>query len=48
MKIQYRDFFLKPLPDDLPLISPDRAALPANVRKVAPQGQDKPRAPDAR
>jgi hypothetical protein len=47
MKIQYRDFFLKQLSDDLPLISPDQATLPPDARKVAPQGQDKPRAPDA-
>jgi len=47
MKIQYRDFFLKRLPDDLPLISADQATLPPGARKVAPQGQDKPRAPDA-
>ena len=26
MKIQYRDVFLKALPDDLPLITPDQAA----------------------
>jgi hypothetical protein len=48
MKIQYRDFFLKPLPEGLPLISPTLATLPADARKVAPQGQDKPRAPDVR
>ena len=47
MKIQYREFFLKRLPDDLPLIPPNAATLPPNARKVAPQGQDKPRAPDA-
>jgi hypothetical protein len=47
MKIQYRNFFLKALPDNLPLISPDQARLPDNARKVAPQGQDKPRTPDA-
>jgi Domain of Unknown Function (DUF1080) len=47
MKIQYRDFFLKRLPDDVPLISPDQATVPADARKVAPQGQDKPRAVDA-
>jgi Domain of Unknown Function (DUF1080) len=47
MKIQYRDFFLKRLPDDLPMILPDQATLPADARKVAPQGQDKARAPDA-
>jgi hypothetical protein len=47
MKIQYRNFFLKQLPDDLPVISPDEAAVPAHARKVAPQGHDKPRAVDA-
>ncbi len=47
MKIQYRDFFLKRLLDDLPLISPEKATVPAEARKVAPQGQDKPRAVDA-
>jgi Domain of Unknown Function (DUF1080) len=47
MKVQYQDFYLKRLPDDLPLISPDQATLPPNARKVAPQGRDKPRAPDA-
>ena len=47
MKIQYRDFFLKPLPDNLPVIPPDQAAIPSDARKVAPQGRDKPRAPDA-
>ena len=47
MTIRYKDFFLKTLPDDLPLIKPDRAAIPADATKVAPQGQDKPRKPDA-
>jgi hypothetical protein len=47
MTIQYRDFFLKRLPDDLPLIAPDEASLPPGTRKVAPQGQDKPRKPGA-
>jgi hypothetical protein len=47
MKIQYREFFLKRLADDVPLVTPDQATLPANARKVAPQGQDKPRVPDA-
>jgi len=47
MKIQYRGFFLKRLPEDLPLVTPDPATIPADARKVAPQGQDKPRAPDA-
>jgi hypothetical protein len=47
MTIQYKDFFLKALPDDLPLITPEQAAIPPDATKVAPQGQDKPRKPDA-
>ena len=47
MTIRYRDFFLKTLPDDLPLISSDQAVIPSDARKVAPQGQDTPRSPDA-
>jgi hypothetical protein len=47
MKIQYRDFFLKRLSDDLPLITADQAPVPPDARKVAPQGQDKPRKSDA-
>jgi hypothetical protein len=47
MTIQYKDVFLKALPDDLPLIAPDRATIPPDARQVAPQGKDKPRAPDA-
>ncbi len=47
MTIQYRDFFLKRLPDDLPLITTEQAPVPPAARKVAPQGQDKPRKPDA-
>jgi hypothetical protein len=47
MTMQYKDFFLKALPDDLPLITPEQAALPPDARKVAPQGQDKPRRPEA-
>jgi hypothetical protein len=35
------------LPDDLPLIRPEQAAISPDVRKVAPQGQDKPRKLDA-
>jgi hypothetical protein len=45
MKIQYRDFFLKKLPDDLPLISPEQAPIPADAVKVVPQGKDKPKTP---
>lgn len=47
MTIQYKDFFLKPLPDDLPLIQPEQPTIPSDARKIAPQGQDKPRTPDA-
>lgn len=43
MKIQYRDFFLKNLPDDLPLLTPEKAPVPATAVKVVPQGKDKPR-----
>jgi hypothetical protein len=44
MTIRYKDFFLKALPDDLPLI---QATIPTDAPKVTPQGQDKPRKPDA-
>jgi len=47
MTIRYKDFFLKPLPDDLPLIQPNQAPIPSGSPKVAEQGQDKPRKPDA-
>jgi hypothetical protein len=47
MTIRYKDFFLKALPDDLPLIKPEQAVNPPDARKVVPQGQDKPRTPDA-
>lgn len=48
MTIQYRDFFLHRLPDDLPLTTPAQAPIPAGARQVAAQGQDKPKKPDAR
>ena len=48
MKIQYKDFYLKTLPDDLPLITAEQASIPSDAQKVAAQGQDKPRAPDPR
>lgn len=41
MKIQYKDFFLKRLPDDLPLLSADQAKIPPTATKVVPQGKDK-------
>ena len=47
MTIRYRNIFLKKRPDDLPLLTADQAPIPADARKVAPQGQDKPRKPDA-
>ncbi len=43
MKIEYRDFFLKKLPDDLPLITPDEAKIPLDAKKVAAQGRDAPK-----
>ncbi len=48
MKIQYKDIHLKKLADDLPLISADQAKIPANSVKVAPQGKDKAKKPDAK
>jgi hypothetical protein len=47
MTIRYKDFFLKPLPDDLPLIKTEQATIPPDALKVVPQGQDKPKKPDA-
>jgi hypothetical protein len=38
MQIQYRDFWLKHLPDDLPIIKADEAKIPATAVKVVPQG----------
>ncbi|MBL9165493.1 MAG: DUF1080 domain-containing protein [Planctomycetaceae bacterium] len=38
MVIQYRDFILKRLPDDLELIRSDDAEIPASAVKVVPQG----------
>jgi hypothetical protein len=45
MKIQYRDVFLRRLPDDLPLVTSAEAKILPEARKVVPQGKDKPRAP---
>jgi len=39
MQIQYRSFFVKHLPADLPIIQPDEAKVPATAVKVVPQGQ---------
>jgi hypothetical protein len=47
MTIRYQDFFLRTLPDDLPQVKPEQAVNPSDARKVAPQGQDKPKSPDA-
>jgi hypothetical protein len=47
MTIQYKDSFLKVLPEDLPLVKPEQAVIPTDARKVIPQGQDEPRKPDA-
>jgi LmbE family N-acetylglucosaminyl deacetylase len=47
MTIKYRDFFLKVLPDNLPIIKPDQAIIPPGAHKVAPQGQDTARKPDS-
>jgi hypothetical protein len=41
MQIQYRDFFVKHLPDDLPIITAGEAKIPAPAVKVVPQGQPK-------
>ena len=41
MQIQYRNFFVKHLPADLPIIQPDEAKVPAAAVKVVPQGQPK-------
>jgi hypothetical protein len=48
MKIQFKDMFLKRLADDLPLIKPEDAKIPADAVKVVPQGKDKPKVPDAK
>jgi len=45
MKVQFRDFWLKTLPDDLPLITPEQAPIPPTAKKEAPQGQDAPKKP---
>jgi len=42
-QIQYRDFFVKRLPDDLPFFTPEQAAIPESAIKVAPQGRPKKR-----
>ena len=39
MKIQYRDFKIKHLPDDLPLVKAEETPIPANAYGVRPQGK---------
>jgi len=43
MRIQYRDFFLKPLPEDSPILTSAEVTIPATAVKVVPQGQDRPK-----
>ncbi|WP_437193450.1 3-keto-disaccharide hydrolase [Planctomicrobium sp. SH527] len=43
MQIQYRNMFLKHLPDDLPIIAAEEAPIPPTAVKVVPQGKDKPK-----
>lgn len=43
MVIQYKNIFLKKLPDDLPLMTSKDVTVPRDARKVVPQGQDKPK-----
>jgi choline-sulfatase len=39
MKVQYRDFKIKHLPDDMPLITAAEAPIPADAYGVKPQGK---------
>ena len=39
MQIQYKDIRIKNLPDEMPLISPDQAPIPADAYGVKPQGK---------
>jgi hypothetical protein len=43
MKIQYKDFYVKDLPADLPLLTAAQAPIPADAVKVVPQGGGKPK-----
>jgi len=43
MRIQYRDFFLKHLPDTFPVLTADQAPIPESAVKVIPQGKDRPK-----
>ena len=47
MSIRYKDFRLMGLPDDLPLRTPEDAPIPEDAVRVEPQGEDRPREPDA-
>src|SRR5439155_16157831 len=48
MKIQYKDFYLKKLPDNLPILSAAQAKILATAAKVVPPGKDKPRSLNAK
>lgn len=39
MEVQYRDFKIRHLPDDLPLLTPAEAPIPADAYGVKPQGK---------
>jgi hypothetical protein len=39
MKIRFRDMYLKDLPDDLPILTPDQAKIPPGAVQVVPQGK---------
>jgi hypothetical protein len=39
MKIQYKDFKIRHLPDDLPLLQPEDHPIPATAYGVKPQGK---------
>lgn len=39
MKIQYKDFYLKRLPDDLPIIRTETVTIPPEALQVKPQGR---------
>lgn len=43
MTIQYKDFLLKRLPENLPIIQAEQARIPPSAQKVVPQGKDKPK-----
>ena len=39
MEIQYKDFMIKHLPDDLPLKTAKEVSIPADAHGVRPQGK---------